>query len=347
MWQSASQAARKEMNMGDALLTVDDLNIEINVHGVIRKIVRHVSFAIEKGKTLCIVGESGCGKSLTALSLMNLLPDNATRTTHEMRFADVDLSSLSERQWSALRGKRIAMIFQDPMTSLNPVFTVETQLTDVMMRHKKVSKQQAVDRAKYLLERVGITNPETRLKQYPHELSGGLRQRVMIAMALMCDPDLLIADEPTTALDVTVQAELLQLLRDIQKEFGIGMIFISHDLGLVSTIADDVIVMYAGDIVEAAPASRVFSHAQHPYTEMLIRCIPRPGITQPKSVLQSIDGNIPSFDKDVQGCRFYDRCPVKTDACKNTDITMRADNGHRYLCLNPGQMAQTREMSHG
>jgi peptide/nickel transport system ATP-binding protein len=300
--------------------------------------VRDVSFSVDQGQTLCIVGESGCGKSLTALSLLGLLPVGADRRVNHLRFKGQEMSTLGEAELGALRGTRIAMIFQDPMTSLNPVFTVGTQLVDILLQHKKVTRREAVDRAKYLLKRVGISDPEARLKQYPHELSGGLRQRVMIAMALMCGPELLIADEPTTALDVTVQAELLDLLKDIQQEYKLGLIFISHDLGLVAKIADHVMVMYAGEVVEAGPASEVFSNPLHPYTELLLRCIPRPGHTVPKSALSSIPGSIPPFEEEIVGCAFYDRCPTGADACKQPRLRLERQDAHQVLCIKPGSM---------
>ena len=325
----------------EKLLDVQGLNIDIHVgrgpDARIKKVVRDVDFSVEAGKTLCIVGESGCGKSLTALSILGLLPPVAERRVSKLRFAGEDMATLNHAGLTKLRGGRIAMIFQDPMTSLNPVFTVGTQLTDVLRRHKRVSKRDAWDRATFLLERVGITNAQDRLKQYPFELSGGLRQRVMIAMALMCGPELLIADEPTTALDVTVQAELLDLLKDIQREFKLGMVFISHDLGLVSRIADDVIVMYAGDIVESGPAQTVLRNPQHPYTELLLRCVPRPGSTPAKSALPSIAGAVPSLDVAIQGCAFYDRCPAREDACRK-DLALTGAGLHRYRCIKPGAL---------
>ena len=322
----------------EPLLQVQDLNIDITRSGQLRSVVRACSFSLQAGKTLCIVGESGCGKSLTALSLLDLLPKAATRRVGTMRFCGIDLTALAARELAQLHGARIAMIFQDPMTSLNPVFTVGTLLTDVLMRHRPVSRREARERAIYLLQRVGINDAKDRLNQYPFELSGGLRQRVMIAMALMCGPELLIADEPTTALDVTVQAELLELLRDIQREFGLGMLFISHDLGLVAKIADDIIVMYAGDIVEAGPAQQVLGDPQHPYTELLLRCIPRPGLTPPRSELASITGSVPSPDTPIQGCSFYARCPVREERCRDTLPVPSMDLPHRCLCFKPGAM---------
>lgn len=320
------------------LLQVQNLNIDIVQGARTKHVVRSVSFAVYAGKTVCIVGESGCGKSLTALALMDLLPAAARRTVDTLSFQGQDIQSLSVQALSQLRGQKMAMIFQDPMTSLNPVFTIGTQLADVMRRHQKVSAKEALERAAYLLRRVGITNPELRLKQFPFELSGGLRQRVMIAMALMCNPQLLIADEPTTALDVTVQAELLELLRDIQRDLGLGMVFISHDMGLVSKIADHVVVMYAGNVVESGPVRAVIDHPQHPYTRMLLHCIPRPGITPARSVLPSISGSVPTLDEAVVGCAFRDRCPAAQPACQQLQVKAEDSLGmeHRCLCLYPG-----------
>lgn len=325
-----------------ALLHVEGLSIDIDTGGASKKVVRDVSFTLEAGKTLCIVGESGCGKSLTALSILDLLPVAAKRRVKSLNFGNTALEQLGAHELASIRGARIAMIFQDPMTSLNPVFTVGTQLTDVLRRHKPVSRREAMERASYLLERVGIANPGIRLRQYPFELSGGLRQRVMIAMALMCGPELLIADEPTTALDVTVQAELLELLKDIQNEFKLGLIFISHDLGLVSKIADEVIVMYAGQIVESGRANDVLRNPLHPYTELLLRCVPRPGASVPKSALMSIAGSVPSLDAEILGCAFYDRCPVHDDACRQP-LRQAGDGTHGYLCIKPGVMRRSVE----
>ncbi|MBB1593267.1 ABC transporter ATP-binding protein [Achromobacter sp. UMC46] len=322
---------------GHPLLHVQGLHIDIHTPTHTKHVVRAVDFSLERGKTLCIVGESGCGKSLTALALLDLLPAAARRRVAKLEFAGQDLSALTPRQLAALRGARIAMIFQDPMTSLNPVFPIGTQLIDVLRRHKPVSRRQAAERAEYLLRRVGITNPQDRMKQYPFELSGGLRQRVMIAMALMCGPELLIADEPTTALDVTVQAELLDLLRDIQAEFGLGMVFISHDMGLVARIADHVIVMYAGDIVEGGSVREVLEHPSHPYTAMLLNCIPQPGRTAPGTDLPTIAGAVPSLDTAIRGCAFRERCPVAEPRCAQP-VTARVQGGHRCLCVKPGAM---------
>ncbi|MEB3096908.1 MULTISPECIES: ABC transporter ATP-binding protein [Achromobacter] len=319
------------------LLRVQDLHIDIHTPTHVKHVVRAVDFSLERGKTLCIVGESGCGKSLTALALLDLLPAAARRRVARLEFAGQDLASLSPAALAQLRGARIAMIFQDPMTSLNPVFPIGTQLVDVLRRHKRVSRRAAEERAEYLLRRVGITNPRERMRQYPFELSGGLRQRVMIAMALMCGPELLIADEPTTALDVTVQAELLDLLRDIQAEFGLGMVFISHDMGLVARIADHVIVMYAGDIVEGGSVREVLEHPSHPYTAMLLNCIPQPGHTAPRAELPTIAGAVPSLDTAIVGCAFRERCPAAEPRCAQP-FPARVQGQHRCLCIKPGAL---------
>ena len=329
----------------EPLLQVKNLSVAIGAGATRRPVVRNVSFAVQRGKTLCIVGESGCGKSLTALALLGLLPPGASRTVEALRFDGQDLGAMDEAALAALRGARIAMIFQDPMTSLNPVYTVGTQLADVMLRHQRVSRAAALERARYLLERVGIANAQARLAQYPHELSGGLRQRVMIAMALMCQPELLIADEPTTALDVTVQAELLELLQGIQQEFGLGLVFISHDLGLVARIADDVMVMYAGQVVESGTAAQVLRNPQHPYTSLLLRCIPRPGSTPPKSALPSIKGTIPTLALDAAGCAFYERCPIREPACRQPGPVPAQADGQQFLCLKPGALLRVAEVA--
>ena len=239
--------------------------------------VRGISLEVNRGETHCLVGESGCGKSVTALAIMGLLARGAHRTADVLRFHDFDLTRLSERGMARLRGDKLAMIFQEPMTSLNPAYTIGSQMAEVLERHRGVSRAKALDRAAELLGRVGITAPGMRLKQYPHQLSGGLRQRVMISMALMCDPELLIADEPTTALDVTVQAQILRLLQTLQRELGLALLLITHDLGIVARMADRVSVMYAGEVVESASSDALFAAPTHPYTRGLLRCIPVPG----------------------------------------------------------------------
>lgn len=327
------------------LLQVENLHIDIHAAGRVKHVVRSVSFSVNAGETVCIVGESGCGKSLTALSLMDLLPQAASRRADSLSFCGRELPDMTHRELARLRGAQMAMIFQDPMTCLNPVFTIGTQLSDVMRRHQRVTRKQALARAAQLLQRVGITDPQRRLAQFPFELSGGLRQRVMIAMALMCQPQLLIADEPTTALDVTVQADLLELLRDIQTEMGLGMVFISHDMGLVSRIADRVIVMYAGDIVEAGPARDVIDAPQHPYTAMLLGCIPRPGITPARSPLASITGSVPSLDEPITGCAFRARCPVAEARCETLNRQTLGNTARDCLCIKPGALGQPSDLT--
>jgi peptide/nickel transport system ATP-binding protein len=303
--------------------------------------VRGVSLAVERGKTHCLVGESGCGKSISALSLMNLLPRGATRSADHIRFQGQDLLGLSDRAMARLRGNKIAMIFQEPMTSLNPAYTTGSQMAEVFVRHRRTTRRQAMDRAAELLARVGITAPGMRLGQYPHQLSGGLRQRVMIAMALMCDPELLIADEPTTALDVTVQAQILRLLLKLQQELGLALLLITHDLGVVARMAHHVSVMYAGEVVESGAVSAVFAAPMHPYTSGLLNCIPVPGTTRAGEPLGSIPGVVPRIPPGFVGCGFRERCSWATPDCARS-VPLRDggplhDEGgdHSYLCRLP------------
>jgi peptide/nickel transport system ATP-binding protein len=294
--------------------------------------VRGVSLRIERGETHCLVGESGCGKSVTALAVMGLLARGAERRTDVLRFQDHDLSLLSERGMARLRGDRMAMIFQEPMTSLNPAYTVGSQMIEVLARHRGIARRAARARAAELLARVGITAPELRLRQYPHQLSGGLRQRVMIAMALLCDPDLLIADEPTTALDVTVQAQILRLLQRLQRELGLALLLITHDLGIVARMAHCVSVMYAGEVVESAPVRALFAAPTHPYTRGLLDCIPVPGAARRDVPLGSIPGVVPRMVPGFSGCAFRDRCSQAMAACAEAVPLRRMADGHAYLC---------------
>ncbi len=270
--------------------------------------MRGASFRVEKGETHCLVGESGCGKSVTALAVMSLLARGGHRSAKQMSFAGTDLASLSDREMARLRGNRMAMIFQEPMTSLNPAFTIGSQMAEVLTRHKGGSRAAALDRAAELMGRVGITAPGMRLGQFPHQLSGGLRQRVMIAMALMCDPELLIADEPTTALDVTVQAQILRLLANLKREFGLSILLITHDLGIVARVADHVSVMYAGEVVERAPTAELFRAPQHPYTRgfAVLRAGAGPRTTRPAARLDP--GVVPAIGPGFAGCAFRSRC---------------------------------------
>lgn len=326
----------------DNILDVRNLKVDIPVAAGMLHPVRGVSFSVARGETLCIVGESGCGKSLTSLALMGLLPKTAIRTANKMDFLGQDIRNLKERRMAALRGVNMAMIFQEPMTSLNPAYTIGNQLMEVYRRHVSKNKSEARDRAIFLLEKVGISAAASRLSQYPHQLSGGLRQRVMIAMSLMCGPDLIIADEPTTALDVTIQAQILHLLAELQDEFKMGMILITHDLGVVARVADKVQVMYAGTTVEEGPCRTVFDNPFHPYTSGLMRCIPVPGKAKRGSRLGSVPGIVPNLIGDLQGCMFRNRCAHAISACETlSDEPTQIGDGHAFTCrLTPEEAAR-------
>ncbi len=296
--------------------------------------VTDVDLHVDRGETLCIVGESGCGKTMTALGIMGLLPRRARLAVRRLALEGRDLTAMGRGALGALRGDRMAMIFQDPMTSLNPVYTVGNQMEEIYIHHGKGNRKEARERAEHLLQKVGITAARSRLGQYPHQLSGGLRQRVMIAMTLMCDPILMIADEPTTALDVTIQAQILHLLSDLQKEYRMGLVLITHDLGVVARMADRVIVMYAGRVVETGTAEQVFAQPLHPYTQGLLDCIPVPGKTQRGARLGSIPGIVPSLIGRLEGCQFRNRCAYAFPACASEEVALRAaDAGHASRCL--------------
>jgi len=298
------------------LLDVKNLKVDLPTENGMLHAVRGIDFQVRKGEMLCLVGESGCGKSMTSLALMGLLPRKAQCSADHILFDGADLNTMSERQRMQLRGKRMSMIFQEPMTSLNPAYTLGNQLCEAMLQQSGVTRGEARERALYLLHRTGISNAEDRLRQYPHQLSGGLRQRVMIAMSLMCSPDLIIADEPTTALDVTIQAQILRMIRELQQEFGTAVIFITHDLGVVSRIADRVAVMYAGQVVETSGVAQLFAQPRHPYTRGLLNCIPVRGKTLPGSRLQAIPGVVPSLVGKVSGCAFRNRCTLADSGCE-------------------------------
>jgi peptide/nickel transport system ATP-binding protein len=315
-----------------AVLETADLRVTF---GTTVAAVRGVSLTVRRGETHCLVGESGCGKSVTALAIMGLLPRTARRHADILRFHEHDLTRLSERGMARLRGDRMAMIFQEPMTSLNPAYTIGSQMAEVFERHRRVARAAALARAAELLDRVGITAPGMRLKQYPHQLSGGLRQRVMISIALMCEPELLIADEPTTALDVTVQAQILRLLQRLQRELGLALLLITHDLGIVARMADRVSVMYAGEVVESAPAAALFAAPTHPYTRGLLRCIPVPGSARRDAPLGSIPGVVPRIAPDFVGCAFRDRCAHAMPECARSVPRQSTAPGHDYLCRLP------------
>ena len=329
------------------LLDVVDLNVSFALGTRELRPVRGVTFHIEAKEILGIVGESGCGKSLTALAIMDLLPRCAQRRVATLRFGGQDLAELSPRRMSDLRGNRMAMVFQEPITALNPVYPVGDQMEEVYRRHRgKLSGKSRADarrRALFLLDRVGIPAPEQRLRQYPHQLSGGLRQRVMIAMALMCEPDLIIADEPTTALDVTIQAQVLHLLKELQRELGMAVMLITHDLGVVARMADRILVMYAGEVVESGSAREIFSRPCHPYTQGLLRCLPRgtgsgaglgAGTGAAGARLGAIPGMVPSMIGEARGCAFANRCPHVLPTCGRAPVELAsAAAGHDYRCL--------------
>jgi peptide/nickel transport system ATP-binding protein len=314
------------------LLCVEGLRVDLATPRGTLHAVRDISFSINAGETLCLVGESGCGKSMTALALMGLLPRSATRQARTLTFEGEDLTTAKPRRLASLRGNRMAMIFQEPMTALNPAYTIGDQLIEVHRRHKGSTFGQARDRAIELLEKVGITAAGERLGQYPHQLSGGLRQRVMIAMALMCGPTLLIADEPTTALDVTIQAQILRLLIDLQRELGVAILLITHDLGVVARVANHVAVMYAGEIAESATAASLFRQPRHPYTRGLMASIPIPGRTLAGERLGSIPGIVPSLIGEVRGCAFRERCAYAFAPCGEM-VPWRDDHEHGWRCM--------------
>ena len=273
-----------------------------------------VDLSLERGRTLGIVGESGCGKSVTALTIMGLVPQPPGRIAGgEVLFEGEDLLQASPRRLRDLRGDKLSMIFQEPMSSLNPAFPVGEQVAEVLLRHRKIGKKEADERAIDMLRRVRIPSPERRALDYPHQLSGGMRQRVMIAMALACNPKLLIADEPTTALDVTIQAQILELMRALRAELGTAIILITHDLGVIAELADDVIVMYAGKVIERCTAERLFAEPQHPYTVGLLGSIPRLHLEQER--LSAIEGFVPDPAAFPDGCRFHPRCPFAVEKC--------------------------------
>jgi len=318
--------------MSDPLLAVDDLVTTFSTEEGLVTPVDGVSFTVERGETVGVVGESGCGKSVTSLSILRLVPSPPGRIAQgRILFEGQDLLTLSEREMRALRGRDIAMIFQEPMTSLNPVFTCGDQILEALRRHQKVSATEARDQALELLHLVGIPLPEQRLGAYPHQLSGGMRQRIMIAMALCCHPRLLIADEPTTALDVTIQAQILDLLRHLKKQLSMAVLLITHDLGVVAETAERVVVMYAGKVVEEAPVRTLFHTPRHPYTEGLLRSIPR--LDERRESLPVIEGMVPNLLDLPSGCRFHPRCPRAERRCREEAPALRSlGEGHRVAC---------------
>jgi peptide/nickel transport system ATP-binding protein len=315
------------------LIEIRDLRVRFHGDdGRTTHAVDSVDLSVAQGATLGLVGESGCGKSVTSLAIMGLLPRQTTEVTGAIRFDGFDLLHTSDQTLRDLRGNRLAMIFQEPMTSLNPSFTIGDQIIETILRHRGGSRKSARARAIELLRRVHIPSPERRIDEYPHKLSGGMRQRVMIAMALACDPRLLIADEPTTALDVTLQAQILELMRELKAASGAAIILITHDLGVVAEVCDEVAVMYAGEIVERAPVDEMFSSPQHPYTVGLLGSIPR--LDQRAAQLATIEGMVPNMSQPPSGCRFAARCPFVREACtKAPPPLIEVSPGHLSRCI--------------
>lgn len=322
----------------EIILRVKDFSAGFSTDRGLLQAIDNVSFNLYKGETLGIVGESGCGKSVTALSIMKLLPFPAGKyLSGEILYKDRDILAMNKDELSRIRGSRISMIFQEPMTALNPVQNIGKQMAEVFHLHMKHMKAHEIrDESVNLLQRVGIPEPEQRLREYPHQLSGGMRQRVMIAMALACKPDILIADEPTTALDVTIQAQILDLIKKLQDETGMAVIFITHDLGVIAQLCDNVIVMYAGRIAEEGSANALFSNPLHPYTRGLLNSIPKFEYKR-KTRLNSIEGMVPSLAEYPHGCRFQNRCSLVFSSCyeKHPEITEAAED-HSVYCYKSG-----------
>ena len=313
------------------ILEVTNLEVEFSGDGGKNISVDHVGFHVDSGEIVCIVGESGCGKSVTALSVMGLLGKGGKVTAGRVLFEGRDLLSMTERELDGVRGDRLTMIFQDPLTSLNPVFTIGSQMTESIRAHMGLGKDEARERALSLLKKVGLPDPLSVMKKYPHLLSGGMRQRVMIAMALSCNPSLLIADEPTTALDVTIQAQIMDLILELKEEMGMAVLLITHDMGLVAQMADRVLVMYAGQLIEQARVLELFDHPAHPYTRALLRSVP--GIRDEEDRrLESIEGIVPEHYDRIRGCRFARRCPFRTEICMKPQQEMSVGDSHIVRC---------------
>ena len=331
----------------DIILSVQDLKTEFKVGKRVVHAVNGVDFDLERGKVLCIVGESGCGKSQTAHSIMQLLAFNgyiaggSIQYVRESGSEPIELSTMKRNgnEIRRIRGKEIAMIFQDPMTSLNPVYTVGSQIAEMLLQHERMPKKVARARIVKLLEELGIPNADARYDQYPHEFSGGMKQRIMIAIAMICNPNILIADEPTTALDVTIQAQILDLIRRMQREYGTSVIFITHNMGVVAEIADDVAVMYMGRIVEKGTVEQVFNNPQHPYTKALMRSVPVMGMDRNQE-LATIDGQTPDASTVFTGCEFAERCTVACPECPNRfPVDTVIEEGHIVRCLHFEEVA--------
>ena len=309
------------MSQAETILEIKDLCVEFQtVEGVVHA-VDHLNYTLHKGEKLGIVGESGSGKSVSSLGMMQLIPNPPGRITGgEILYHGKDLVKASEKEMQKIRGNEISMIFQEPMTSLNPIIKCGKQIAESLRLHRGMKKKEAMEEAVRMMRAVGIANPEVRAHEYPHQMSGGMRQRVMIAMALACQPQILIADEPTTALDVTIQAQILDLIRELNESMGTSVVFITHDLGVVSELCDTVIVMYTGHIVEQAPVKELFESPKHPYTKGLLNAIPK--ITRERNPLETIEGMVPNPTERIEGCSFSLRCPYATDQCRKAEPPM-------------------------
>ena len=313
------------------LLDIQGLTTHFFTRSGVIKAVDNLSIRLAKGRVLGLVGESGCGKTVTALSILNLVPPPGKIVSGKILFEGRDLLSLDPAEMRAIRGAKISMIFQEPMTALNPVFTVGDQIAEVLTTHQDVTKQQALQTATELLRSVGIPSPEKRVDEYPHQLSGGMRQRVMIAMAIACKPLLILADEPTTALDVTIQAHILELVAKIQADMGMALVLVTHDLGLIAERAHEVAVMYAGRIMEQAETKELFLNPQHPYTRGLMASIPKPGEAR-KERLRTIPGTVPRLSDLPRGCTFAPRCDIKTEKCESEPDLVEVKPAHFVRC---------------
>ncbi|MDB5875341.1 MAG: dipeptide/oligopeptide/nickel transporter ATP-binding protein [Ramlibacter sp.] len=309
------QSTRKPAMTEGPVIQLRDLTVEFRTAGAWHSAVRSVDFEIGRNETLALVGESGSGKSVTSLAMMGLIPARSGRiASGQIMLGDTDLAKLSEKDLDAIRGNRVAMIFQEPMTALNPTMRVGDQVAESLRAHRGMDRAAALKESERMLDLVRIPSAAQRMRDYPHQFSGGMRQRVMIAMALACRPDVLLADEPTTALDVTIQAQVLSLIEDLKREYGLAVLFITHNLGVVALIADRVAVMYAGEIVETSPASEIFDSPQHPYTEALLASMPR--VDRDLGALDPLRGNVPSIRERGTGCAFAPRCPLVIERCR-------------------------------
>ncbi len=314
----------------EIILNAEHLTVSFTTKRGTAKAVNDVSFTLRKGEILGLVGESGCGKSVTSKSILRILPEEIAKVSGKVEYRGTDILSLPVKELEKYRGNQISMIFQEPMVSLDPLFTIGNQLREVLLIHEKISKEEADKKVLDMLKEVGIPSPEIRVKQYPFEMSGGMRQRVMIAMALLLHPDILIADEPTTALDVTIQAQILKLLKDINQKFGTAIILITHDLGVIAECADQVAVMYAGRIVEKASVRDIFKNPKHPYTQGLLRSVPT--LEKQEGELHSINGIVPSIYHLPEGCAFADRCPYAMACCREGEVPEHISGERMVRC---------------